>query len=168
MAAQPGQTFILYGTGLGAGLNPDNVAPQAGNLATKTEVFVGGQTAAIQYNGRSPCCAGLDQIVFQVPANAPLGCWVPVQIRTSGATVSNTVTMAISADGSPCSDAGNALTAPFLAGQKIGLVALLRTDINEDVGLKKTGNAKTDAAMLTFQQENPIPAAPFRERKRVV
>ncbi|HYL73572.1 MAG TPA: hypothetical protein VEU96_05175 [Bryobacteraceae bacterium] len=161
VAAQPGQTIILYGTGLGAGLNADNVAPQAGNLATKTEVFVGGQIAATQYTGRSPCCAGLDQIVFQVPQNAPLGCWVPVQIRTSGTTVSNTVTMAISSDGSPCTDSANALTTPFLAGQKIGLVALLRTDVNEDVGLKKTGNVKTDVAMMTFQQENPLPAAPF-------
>jgi uncharacterized protein (TIGR03437 family) len=161
VAAQPGQTIILYGTGLGAGLNADNMAPVAGPLPTKTEVFVGGQAAAIQYNGRSPCCAGLDQIVFQVPASAPLGCWVPVQIRTSGATVSNSVTMAISADGSPCADAGNALTAPFLAGQKIGLIGLLRTDNNEDVGLKKTGNVKTDTAMMTFQQENPLPFAPF-------
>jgi uncharacterized protein (TIGR03437 family) len=161
VAAQPGQTIILYGTGLGAGLNADNVAPQAGNLATKVEVFVGGQTATTAYTGRSPCCSGLDQIVFTVPANAPLGCWVPVQIRTSGTTVSNTATMAISADGSPCSDPGNPLTAPFLAGNKIGLVGLLRTDIIEDVGLAKAGTVTTEASMTTFQQENPIPAAPF-------
>jgi uncharacterized protein (TIGR03437 family) len=160
IAAQPAQTIIMYGTGLGAGLNPDNVAPQAGSLPTKVEVFVGGQLASTQYSGRSPCCSGLDQIVFTVPASAPLGCWVPVQIRTSGATVSNTVTMAISADGSPCSDPANALTAPFLAGQKIGLIGLLRTDVNEDVGLKKTGNVKTDVAMMTFQQQSPLPA-PF-------
>ena len=162
LAAQPAQTIIMYGTGLGAGLNPDNVAPQAGSLPTKVEVFVGGQLASTQYSGRSPCCSGLDQIVFTVPAAAPLGCWVPVQVRTSGATVSNTVTMAISADGSPCSDPINALTAPFLASQKIGLLALLRTDVNEDVGLKKTGNVKTDVAMMTFQQEDPrrIPLAP--------
>ena len=112
------QTMILYGTGLGAGLNADNVAPQAGNLPTKVEVFVGGQAAAMAYTGRSPCCSGLDQIVFTVPPNAPLGCWVPVQIRTSGTTVSNTTTMAISANGSPCSDPLNALTASFLAGDR--------------------------------------------------
>ena len=41
VAAKPGQTIILYGTGLGAGLNPDNVAPQAGNLPTKTGGFCG-------------------------------------------------------------------------------------------------------------------------------
>jgi uncharacterized protein (TIGR03437 family) len=160
-AAQPGQAIILYGTGLGAGLSADNVAPPAGNLPTKVEVFVGGQPAATSYSGRSPCCSGLDQIVFTVPSNAPLGCWVPVQIRTSGTTVSNTTTIAISADGSPCSDSFNAMSAPFLAGQKIGLIGLLRTDITEDVGLAKPGQVTTDAAMMSFQQENPVPVAPF-------
>ena len=161
VAAQPGQTIILYGTGLGAGLNPDNVAPQAGNLPTKVEVFVGGQAAATSYSGRSPCCSGLDQLAFTLPSNVPLGCWVPVQVRTSGATVSNTVTMAISADGSPCSDSFNALTASFLGGKKIGLIGLLRTDVTEDVGLATSGKVTTDAGMLTFQQESPLPAAPF-------
>jgi uncharacterized protein (TIGR03437 family) len=160
-AATPGQTIILYGTGLGAGLNADNLAPQAGNLPTKVEVFVGGQLAATSYSGRSPCCAALDQIGFQVPASAPLGCWVPVQIRTNGTTMSNTVTMAISADGSPCSDSFNALSAPLRAGQKIGLIGLLRTDITEDVGLERAGQVTTDAAMMTFQQESPLPFAPF-------
>lgn len=161
VAAQPGQTIILYGTGLGAGLNSDNLMPAAGNLSTKVEVFIGGQTASTAYAGRSPCCAGLDQIVFTVPSNVPLGCWVPVQIRTSGATVSNSVTMAISADGSPCSDSFNALSASFVAGKKLGVIGLLRTDVTEDVGLATPGEVTTDAAMLTFQQENPIPAAPF-------
>ena len=162
VAAKPGQTIILYGTGLGAGLNADNVAPQAGNLPTRTEVFVGGQAAATQYSGRSPCCAGLDQIVFTVPANAPPGCWVPVQIRTSGATVSNTVTMAVSTDGSPCADSANALSAPFLSGRKVGLVALLRSDITEDVGLPApAGRVTTDAGMMTFQQESTSPFPPF-------
>ena len=161
VAAQPRQAIILYGTGLGAGLSADNVAPPAGNLPTKVEVFVGGQPAATSYSGRSPCCSGLDQIVFTVPSNAPLGCWVPVQIRTSGTTVSNTTTIAISADGSPCSDSFNALSAPFLAGQKIGLIGLLRTDITEDVGLQRPGQVTTDAAMMSFQQENPLPPAPF-------
>jgi uncharacterized protein (TIGR03437 family) len=160
LPAQPGQVMILYGTGLGA-VAADNVAPTAGTPTTKVEVFVGGQTASVGYSGRSPCCSGLDEVVFTVPSSAPLGCWVPVQIRTSGTTVSNTTTMAISADGSPCSDSANALTASFLAGKKIGLIGLLRTDVTEDVGLAKSGQVTTDAAMLTFQQENPLPAAPF-------
>ncbi|MGA2185999.1 MAG: hypothetical protein ABSH47_23515 [Bryobacteraceae bacterium] len=159
--ATPNQTVILYGTGLGPVTFPDNVPPTGGNLPTQTEVFVGGLPASIGYSGRSPCCAGLDQINFQVPANAPLGCWVPVQVRTEGAAVSNTTTMAISADGSPCSDSGNALTAPFLAGRKIGVIAVLRTPVTEDVGLPAAATVTTDSIMMTFQQESTSPLPPF-------
>jgi uncharacterized protein (TIGR03437 family) len=161
VAAKPGQTIILYGTGLGAGLNPDNQPPESGDLPTQVELFVGGQLATVAYSGRSSCCSGLDQVNFTVPASAPLGCWVPLQVRTSGITVSNTVTMGISSSGSPCSDSANALSAPFLAGKKIGLIGLLRSDIMEDVGLKTAGEVTTDASMVTFQQESPIPPAPF-------
>jgi uncharacterized protein (TIGR03437 family) len=156
-AAKPGQLITLYGTGLGPALNPDNMAPAAGNLPTQVDVLVGGQPAAIAYSGRSPCCSGLDQIVFTVPAGAPLGCWVPLQIRTAGATVSNAVTMAISSDGSPCSDPANAFTQPFLGGKRLGLVAMLRTAVTEDVGLKTPATVTTDASMITFQQEGATP-----------
>ncbi|MGO9094656.1 MAG: hypothetical protein ACLQGV_05485 [Bryobacteraceae bacterium] len=160
-AAKPNQYIVLYGTGLGPVTFPDNVAPTAGNLPTQTEVFVGGQPATIAYNGRSPCCAGLDQINFQVPQNAPLGCWVPVQVRTGGVTVSNSATLAISADGSPCKESGNALAAPFLAGKKLGVIAALRTPVTEDVGLPAAATVTTDSLMITFQQENVSGLPPF-------
>ncbi len=158
--AQPGQLVMLYGTGLGPIQAPDNVAPPSGNLAS-VEVFVGGQAANVLYHGRSSCCSGLDQINFQVPSAAPAGCWVPVQARINGAMVSNTVTMAISADGSPCSDPANALSQPFLAGQKIGAIAVLHSDVIEDIGYSSAKSVLTDAAMLTFQQEQPSAAGPF-------
>ena len=125
------------------------------------EVFVGGQAANVLYHGRSSCCSGLDQINFQVPSAAPAGCWVPVQARINGAMVSNTVTMAISADGSPCSDPANALSQPFLAGKKIGAIAVLHSDVMEDIGYSSAKSVLTDAAMLTFQQEQPSAAGPF-------
>jgi hypothetical protein len=86
---------------------------------------------------------------------------VPVQVRTEGAAVSNTTTMAISADGSACSDGGNSLTAPFLAGKKIGVVAVLRTPVTEDVGLAKPATVTTDNITMTFQQENTSPFPSF-------
>ncbi len=160
-AAKPNQYIVLYGTGLGPVTFPDNVAPTAGNLPTQTEVFVGGQPATIAYNGRSPCCAGLDQINFQVPQNAPLGCWVPVQVRTGGVTVSNSTTIAISADGSPCTESRNALAAPFLAGKKLGVIAALRTPVTEDLGLPAAASVTTDSLMITFQQESVSGLPPF-------
>ena len=155
--AKPDQFVTLYGTGLGAVAFADNIAPTAGSLPTKTEVFVGGKAASVAYSGRSPCCAALDEIDFQVPKDAPTGCWVPVQVRTAGVTVSNTTTMAISADGAACSDKGNAVAAPFLAGKKIGVLAALRTPVTEDIGLLTAGTVTTDNLMATFQQESTGP-----------
>jgi uncharacterized protein (TIGR03437 family) len=161
VAATPNQYAVLYGTGLGPVAYADNVAPTGGDLPTKTEVFVGGLAATVTYHGRNACCAGLDQINFQIPANAPLGCWVPVQVRTESVTVSNTTTMAISADGSPCKESGNALAAPFLAGKKLGVIAALNTPVTEDVGLAAAATVTSDSMMITFQQESASPLPPF-------
>ena len=109
--ATPGQTVTIWGTGLGAVTFPDNVAPTAGNVSTPVTLTIGGQPAAVQYSGRTPCCSGVDQIVATVPNNAPLGCWVPVTVNAGG-VVSNTTTMAIAAAGATsCSDPGNPLSA---------------------------------------------------------
>lgn len=104
-AAKPGQFVTLWGTGLGAVPN-DTVAPTAGDLPGNIEIFVGGKSATKFYAGRSPCCAGSDQVVFQVPADAPIGCYVPVTVRVNGVP-SNTTTMAIMPNGGTCTDAHN-------------------------------------------------------------
>ena len=118
VTAKPGQAIIVWATGLGPGLNPDNQPPQPGDVSTPVEVFVGGKLAVKLYSGRAPCCAGLDQIVFQVPADAPAGCYVPVQVRTAGSNMSNTVTMAIDDGGQPCSDRLKPQLQPYLKGGK--------------------------------------------------
>ncbi len=162
--AKPGQTIILYGTGLGPISAPDNLAPPQVDVTTtsQVEVFVGGVMVKPGYSGRSSCCSGLDQVNFVVPANAPLGCWVPLQVRTGGTTMSNTVTMAISSDGSACSDPLNALSQPYRAGSKIGVVTLLHDDTTENVGYPSSRSVITDSAMVTFQKETPeSPNFPF-------
>jgi uncharacterized protein (TIGR03437 family) len=142
--AKPGQVVILWGTGLGPVTFPDNVAPSAGSLPLLTEVFVGGVKADVQYSGRTPCCAGIDQVVFTVPSQAPLGCWVPVYVRTGGSAVSNFVTLAISSDGSPCHDPGNSLAAALINGGKIGTYAATRFAVRHDVAVLSTLDASTD------------------------
>ncbi|HLK20698.1 MAG TPA: hypothetical protein VKT81_17210 [Bryobacteraceae bacterium] len=147
--AAPGQVITLWGTGLGP-VSVDNVAPAPGNLATPVEIFVGGVLASKQYSGRSPCCAGVDQIVFTVPASAPLGCYVPVQIRTAGTTLSNAVTMAIQKGGAPCSDPGNAIAPLFAKGGKVGAAILFRSMLRTDVDTSQPTDISTDAAMISF------------------
>jgi uncharacterized protein (TIGR03437 family) len=155
-AAMPGQFVTLWGTGLGP-VAADNVAPAAGNLPTKVEVFVGGVPVTnYLYSGRTPCCAGVDQIVFQVPANAPQGCWVPVAVRTGGSTVSNFVTMAITPDGSSCLKSGS----PFVTAGKYGGFLGLRVATHEDIGTRNAVDVTGDyAAAVAY--EAPASNFPF-------
>jgi uncharacterized protein (TIGR03437 family) len=157
-SAHPGDTMILWGTGLGPVTFPDNVAPTAGSLSTPTEVFVGGVSATVTYNGRSPCCSGTDQIVFIVPSNAPLGCWVPVYVRTNGTLISNVVTMAIGAKGGTCTDSNPA--AAFIQGGKLGAVQLIRSSTHEDIGTIAPVDVADDFVNLDLSQ-TPGGAFPF-------
>jgi uncharacterized protein (TIGR03437 family) len=125
-SARPGQVVTVWGTGLGAINAPDTEAPPVGDLA-EVQVLVGNQPAALLYRGRSPCCAGVDQIVFVVPDNAPLGCYVPLTVRTAGGVTSNTATMSIAAAGGACDDPANPFTGQAAAaGSRLGRVVLAR------------------------------------------
>src|SRR5262249_4655679 len=144
IAAKPGQSVLMWGTGLGAALGPDNVAPSVGNLAAQTEVFVGGKIASVSYHGRNSCCSGIDKVLFTVPADAPLGCWVPVYVRTEGKNTSNVVTMAISADGSPCSEPANAAGAFVTRGGNMAAVIAMRQTVNQNINIQSPIEAMSD------------------------
>ncbi len=166
-SATPGQTVQLYLTGLGPITAPDNQPPPANTPATPVEAWVGGVPATVSYSGRSPCCSGLDQIDFVVPANAPSGCWVPVQIRTSNANISNGVSMAIAAKGGACSDPDNPLTSAIVQGGAIGELWLTRTVVHQDVGVPKPIDITADNLQYLARQETgglfvspPMLAAP--------
>ncbi len=101
-SAVPGQTAILYGTGLGPVAGNEAAGALPGNLTTDVQIFVGANSAAVSYAGRAGCCAGLDQINFTVPQGVE-GCFVPVAVRTGG-VISNFTTMSIAGSGQICSD----------------------------------------------------------------
>jgi uncharacterized protein (TIGR03437 family) len=150
VAAMPGQFVTLWGTGLGP-VSADNVAPTTGNLPTKVEVSVGGVPVTnFLYSGRTPCCAGVDQLVFQIPNNAPTGCWVPVYVRTGGTTVSNFVTMAITPDGSSCLKSG----VPFVTSGSSGVFLSLRVTTHEDVGTRNAIDVTGDYAGAVAYQSS--------------
>jgi len=136
ITAQPGQTITLWGTGLGPVPYPDTQPPKVGNLPVQVQVFVGGIPATVSYSGRSPCCSGTDQIVFQVPTNAPQGCWVPVYVKTAGSVVSNFVTMAIQSSGGTCSNPiFTELSSVMVNGGTFGEAILFRQTTHEDIGV---------------------------------
>ena|GEM_PF-319462 len=119
------QVVIIWGTGGGPITAPDNLAPPVGDLPYDFEVLIGGKQARRLYNGRAPCCSGVDQIVVEVPDDAPAGCTVPVQVR-AGDSWSNVVTMSIEANGQACSDATNPGSSLTQSGGNTGVLALLR------------------------------------------
>ncbi len=72
--AKPGQVEILWATGLGPISAPDNLAPPVGDLPSAVEILVGGKRVTRKlYSGRSPCCSGVDQVIFEVPRMLPPG-----------------------------------------------------------------------------------------------
>ena len=163
ISAQPGQIITLWGTGLGP-VPSDTVAPSAGNLATPTELFVGGVSATVLYNGRAPCCAGTDQIVFKVPDNAPLGCWVPVYVRTGGTAVSNFITMSIQSGGGLCAtDIFPEISGTLVSGGKAAVAGVIRASTRHDVGLKTPVDVTADhyAYFAASAPAVPFPYHPY-------
>jgi len=122
---KPKQIAILWGTGLGPVTTGDNTPPPGGDLPVAVEVSVGGKLANKLYSGRAPTFAGVDNVYFEVPSDAPTGCSVPVQINAGG-VVSNTVRIAISADGKKCQDTASPLASTVVNGAKHGTLGLMR------------------------------------------
>jgi uncharacterized protein (TIGR03437 family) len=141
---RPGQVMILWGTGLGPVDYDDAQLPRVGDLDVEAEVVVGNKSARVLYKGRSPQFPGIDQINFEVPADAPVGCHVPLAVRAGG-VVSNFASIAIASAGAVCSDAIGFSAADFeklrTTGQlRIGQVALIKQTF---VDLKGTVDSVT-------------------------
>jgi uncharacterized protein (TIGR03437 family) len=148
--AKPGQTIMVYGTGLGPVTGGGNVAPQQVNLPVQFEAWVGGQSAKVLYSGRA-ASPGEDQINLTIPANAPLGCWVPVYFRVAGTITSNSTSISIS-NGGPCSDAGNPMSQAFIGGAKLGTIRLFRSSVVQNIGVIQPGTVTTDEFLVDFSQ----------------
>ena len=121
-SAQVGQTEILWGTGLGAVNAAAEInGPAPGDLPLNVEVYVGGKQANVTYRGRSGCCAGIDQIVFTVPAGLE-GCYVSILVRVNG-VVSTAGTMSI-APGKVCAEPSSLSAADIAKIQKTGAIGI--------------------------------------------
>jgi uncharacterized protein (TIGR03437 family) len=93
-SAIPGDVGVLWGTGLGPVTFDETQPPVQSDLGAGAEVWVGGQKVSnVQYQ---------DQVNFVIPNIS--GCYVPVFVKI-GNVVSNTVSMAISANAGMCTDA---------------------------------------------------------------
>jgi uncharacterized protein (TIGR03437 family) len=102
-SATPGQLVVLWGTGLGAASGDEAAGPAPENLGIQDlQVLVTDQPAHVVYAGRSGCCAGVDQIIFEVPEGVE-GCSLPVVVRFShDGSESNGGHLSVSPNGGVC------------------------------------------------------------------
>jgi uncharacterized protein (TIGR03437 family) len=106
----------------------DNTAAEFFDPPLEVEVFAGGKKANVRYRGRAPGLAGLDQIVFDLPAGLR-GCSIPLAVRVGG-VISNYSTLAVAGSNRICSDASGLSesdTAKAIQnGLRVGSIALTR------------------------------------------
>jgi uncharacterized protein (TIGR03437 family) len=150
-AANPGDTLILWGTGLGRITGDDASGAGLGqnmpNIPLK--LWIGGVQANVSYQGRSGCCIGEDQIVFTVPDNVPTGCAVPmvVQITTNVTEVSNTALLPIARGSRSCA-LSDLPGASIDASQLSGTVSFGEVEV--DHLLNDSGSGFNDTAQFNF------------------
>ena len=103
-SAAPGQTIVLWSSGLGADTADSDTtftsSPHA--VSVPLTVYVGGIQAAVVYAGSSGY-PGLNQVNVTIPAGVSPGCGVSV-VAVGASNVSNTVTIPVNPGGGVCAD----------------------------------------------------------------
>jgi len=134
-SAVPGDTVTLWSTGLG------DAAP---------DLFVGGKPAEAVHATAAPCCKGVQQIEFRIPAAAPPGCFVPVQARTPDGRPSNAVPIAVHAPGQPCRDAVDWFRESVEHAARAGFVVLARVSLDIHLAPRAGSQFEFDYAVGSF------------------
>jgi uncharacterized protein (TIGR03437 family) len=128
-AANPGDTLILWATGLGPVSGNDTTGAGLGvAINIPLTLWLGGVAITPTYQGRSGCCIGEDQIVFTVPQNVPTGCAVPLMVQINGG-ISNGVVMPVANGSRNCTATNPAYVSQNLektaaSGQLGGFITL--------------------------------------------
>lgn len=145
-SAAPGQTIVLWGSGLGADTQDSDTVftntPHAVNQGS-VQVYFGGVAGTVLYAGSSGY-PGLNQINVTIPANAPTGCGVSVAAVVLGVT-SNFATLPIGQG--VCNDAVYGINGTLL-GQLSGQTTVRSGSVI--VGQSVSTNGTTNLALATF------------------
>ena len=124
--ARPGETVILWGTGLGAITGDESKPPTPANQFSPLVLLGNSAQAKVSYAGRSSCCSGLDQINFVVPPGIE-GCFVPVSVQIGGVP-SNFTSVPIASSGACVQPPGfpSSLVDSAMRGSaiKVGVIAV--------------------------------------------
>jgi len=162
-AANPGDTLILWATGLGPVSGDDASGAGLGvAISVPLTLWLGGVPITPSYQGRSGCCIGEDQIVFTVPNDAPTGCAVPLLVQINN-QVSNGVLMPVAKGSRDCTPANPAYASQNLvqaaaAGQLGGYANIVLSpggtgnpdSVNFSFGKITSYNAGTQPFFLSY------------------
>lgn len=144
---RPGGAAVIEGTGLGDATQ------------SHTIVYVAGRPATVVSTQRAQRGGGHDEVRFRVPADAPPGCFVPVQVATSAGgkqeVVSNTVTMSIAPDGRPCTSSTNWIERAAASSGKRAAIVLLRSRIQVAFNGGAFRTFLSDELSAFFRQRQP-------------
>lgn len=150
-AANPGDTLILWGTGLGPVNGSDAAGAGLGvNMPNiPLTVWLGGVQAPVVYQGRSGCCIGEDEIFITVPDNVPTGCAVPL-VAQIGNEISNNVLIPVAGGSRDCTPLNPVFAA--LGSADMGQLAVGGTITFAELNLEKdpNGNGYQDFAKFVF------------------
>jgi uncharacterized protein (TIGR03437 family) len=160
-SAKPGETIVLWASGLGADTaDSDTLFTTTPHpVATPLKIYFGGVEGTILYAGSSGY-PGLDQIDVTIPDDAPTGCYVGVVAVTgsgSSLTASNFGSLAIDSAGGQCNDSIfgiSGTTISTLSGQSS--VSYGDVFVGQLVGPAippQTGTTTTNFASASFSKE---------------
>jgi uncharacterized protein (TIGR03437 family) len=138
-----GQNVALWGTGLGDA-SPD--------------IFLAGKPVGVRSAGEDACCKGVNRIELQIPADAPLGCYVPIQAR-AGNRGSNVIGISIHAAGEACREPFEWLGKGVQHSTFAGFVALARISVVPEPTFQM-GSYEFDYAAAAFGKQNGQPLFP--------
>jgi uncharacterized protein (TIGR03437 family) len=158
-AMNRGGVITIFGTGLGAVQVPDGQPVPSSALAVpgvtpaNVEVLIGGVAAPVEFVGRAPGFAGLDQINVRIPPTAPLGCYIPVLIRVAGVPA-NATSISIAAEGRRiCSDPNGLTEAQLERAIAQGALSEGYIGLNKiQFTVPQLGDQKTDTLFGSFRR----------------
>lgn len=160
-SVKPGDTIILWGTGLGA--DPDDsdttYTSTPHQVQTALQIYIGTVQANIVYQGAS-VYPGVDVIGLTIPQSAPTGCWVPVAVL-AGNIVGNFATLPINTSGGACVEPGTGLTGNQIAPQggqtlRTGLVTLVQAPEGKNAPRSNSANAAFVKYDGIYTPNNPV------------
>jgi uncharacterized protein (TIGR03437 family) len=146
--AVPGQTIVLWVTGLGPIAGPDNIAPPVGTLRDDIRVGMLGKSGfpvwvAAEYAGRSSEFPAVDQINVRIPDDGSIvpSCYVGLAIEIGETPFYSDSLMAMSETGEPCDHIWR-LSADRLAALDRGeRIAFLWIQIGGELGYARLARA---------------------------